>query len=69
MTLQVKISKRLVEYKTAFSYLKKRVELVKKSNGKELVWILEHPVIYTAGIRSTESEILDKKIKIYSNLS
>ena len=64
MTLQVKISKKLVEYKTAFSYLKKRVELVKKSNGKELVWILEHPVIYTAGIRSTESEILDKKIKI-----
>ena len=64
MTLQVKISKKLVEYKTAFSYLKKRVELVKKSNGKELVWILEHPVIYTAGIRSIESEILDKKIKI-----
>ena len=64
MTLQVKISKKLVEYKTAFSYLKKRVELVKKSNGKELVWILEHPVIYTAGIKSIESEILDKKIKI-----
>ena len=64
MTLQVKISKKLVEYKTAFSYLKKRVELVKKSNGKELVWILEHPVIYTAGIKAIESEILDKKIKI-----
>ena len=29
MTLEVKISKKLVPYKTAFSFLKKRVELVK----------------------------------------
>jgi len=64
MTLQVKISKKLVPYKTAFSLLKKRVELIKKSKGKELVWILEHPITFTSGIRSKESEILDKRIKI-----
>jgi len=64
MTLQVKISKKLVTYERAFSFLKKRVELVKKFKGKELVWILEHPLTFTAGIRSKEREILDKKIKI-----
>jgi len=64
MTLQVKISKKLVSYERAFSFLKKRVQLVKKFKGKELVWILEHPLIFTAGIRSKEKEILDKKIKI-----
>ena len=64
MTLQVKISKKLIPYKTAFLFLKKRVELIKKTKGKELVWILEHPVTYTSGIRSKENEILDKKIKI-----
>jgi len=64
MTLEVKISKKLVPYKTAFALLKKRVELIKKSEGKELVWILEHPITYTRGIRSKENEILDKKIKI-----
>ena len=64
MTLQVKISKKLVSYETAFSFLKKRVELIKKSKGKELVWILEHPKTYTSGIRSNKNEILDKKIKI-----
>jgi lipoyl(octanoyl) transferase len=64
MTLQVKISKKLVPYKTAFSLLKKRVELIKKSKGEELVWILEHPITFTSGIRSKENEILDKKIKI-----
>ncbi len=60
MTLQVKISKKLVSYETAFSFLKKRVELIKKSKGKELVWILEHPKTYTSGIRSNKNEILDK---------
>ena len=64
MTLEVKISKKLVPYKTAFALLKKRVELIKKSEAKELVWILEHPITYTRGIRSKENEILDKKIKI-----
>jgi lipoyl(octanoyl) transferase len=64
MTLQVKISKKLVPYKTAFSFLKKRVELIKKSKGKELVWILEHPLTFTSGIRANEKEILDKKINI-----
>jgi lipoyl(octanoyl) transferase len=64
MTLQVKISRKLVPYKTAFSFLKKRVELIKRSNGKELVWVLEHPLTFTSGIRYKEDEILDKKIKI-----
>ena len=64
MTVQVKISKKLVPYKTAFAFLKKRVELVKKSKARELVWILEHPLTFTKGIRSKENEILDKKIKV-----
>jgi len=64
MTIQVKISKKLVPYKSALSLLKKRVDLIKKSKGKELVWVLEHPITYTSGIRSKENEILDKKIKI-----
>ena len=64
MTLQVKISKKLVPYKTAFSLLRKRVKLLKKLKGKELIWILEHPLTFTRGIRSKDNEILDKKIKM-----
>ena len=64
MTLQLKISKKLVSYEKAFSFLRKRVELVKKANARELVWILEHPLSFTSGIRSKENEILDKSIKL-----
>jgi lipoyl(octanoyl) transferase len=64
MTLEVKVSKKLVPYKSAFKFLKKRVDAVKKQKGKDLLWILEHPLTFTGGIRSKKNEILDKKIKI-----
>ncbi|OUV61180.1 MAG: lipoyl(octanoyl) transferase [Candidatus Pelagibacter sp. TMED128] len=64
MSIEVKISKRPISYKIAMKILLKRVEKLKKNKGKELLWILEHPITYTAGIRSNSKEILDKKIKI-----
>ena len=64
MTLEVRISKKLVPYKSAFEQLIKRVNLIKKGKSKDLLWILEHPLTYTGGIRFKENEILDKKIRI-----
>ncbi len=64
MSIEVKISKRRISYETAIKILHKRVEELKLNKGKELLWILEHPLTYTAGIRSNDKEILDKKIKI-----
>jgi lipoyl(octanoyl) transferase len=64
MSIEVKISKRRISYKIAMKLLHKRVEEIKVNKGKELLWILEHPVTYTAGIRSNDNEIIDKKIKI-----
>ena len=64
MSIEVKISKRRISYKIAMNLLLKRVEEVKMNKDKELLWILEHPVTYTAGIRSNDNEIIDKKIKI-----
>ncbi len=64
MSIEVKISKRRISYKIAMKFLNKRVEELKINKGKELLWILEHPITYTAGIRSNNKEIIDKKIKI-----
>ena len=63
MDVEFKISKKPMNYKKALLFLGKRVEKVKKG-GRELVWILEHPTTYTAGIRSENKDILDKSIKI-----
>tara|TARA_B100001250_G_C19447930_1_gene634683 strand:- start:67 stop:678 length:612 start_codon:yes stop_codon:yes gene_type:complete len=64
MNIELRISKRRISYKNAMKILLKRVEEVKANKADELLWILEHPTTFTAGIRFNENEIIDKKIKI-----
>ena len=64
MSIEIKFSKKPIPYKKAMLFLSKRVEEVKNGDNKELIWILEHPKTYTAGINFKQNEILDKKIKI-----
>ena len=64
MSIEIKISKKPISYKTAMLYLNKRVEEVKNGKNRELLWILEHPTTYTCGVSFNEKEIIDKKIKI-----
>ena len=64
MSIEIKISKKRIPYKTAMLYLNKRVEEVKNGTNKELLWILEHPTTYTGGVSFNKKEIIDKKVKI-----
>ena len=64
MSIEIKISKKRISYKMAMLYLNKRVEAVKNGKNKELLWILEHPTTYTAGVSFKTKEILDKEIEI-----
>lgn len=64
MNIEVKISSKPVPYIRALNTLEKRVMDVEKGTKRELIWILEHPVTFTAGIRSKPNEVLDKKIRI-----
>ena len=63
MDIEFKISKKPINYNKALKLLEKRVNIV-KAGGREFVWFLEHPITYTAGIRSKKEEILDKSINI-----
>jgi lipoyl(octanoyl) transferase len=64
MTIEVKKSKKLIDYEVALKFLEKRVEDVIHGKKPELLWILEHKPIFTAGTRSKENEILNKKISV-----
>ena len=64
MSIEIKISRRRISYINAMKLLNKRVAEIKNKEKSDLLWILEHPVTYTAGIRYNRNEILDKKIKI-----
>jgi lipoyl(octanoyl) transferase len=64
MSIEIKISKKRISYKMAMLYLNKRVEEVKIGKNRDLLWILEHPTTYTAGVSFSQKEIIDKRIKV-----
>tara|TARA_Y100000590_G_scaffold234988_1_gene264618 strand:- start:134 stop:763 length:630 start_codon:yes stop_codon:yes gene_type:complete len=64
MRLDIKRSIKPVKYNKAMEFLEKRVDKVSKGKSNDLIWILEHPSIFTTGKRYSENEILDKKIKL-----
>ena len=64
MNIEIKISKKPIEYHKAIKYLESRLDKIKEGKAKELIWILEHNDIYTAGSSYKDDEILDKKIKL-----
>ena len=64
MRLDIKRSIKPVKYNKAIEFLEKRVDEVSKGKSNDLIWILEHPSIFTTGRRYSENEILDKKIKL-----
>ena len=64
MSIEIKISKKRLSYKKAMLFLNKRVEEVKLGKNKELIWILEHPTTFTAGVSYNKKDILDKSIEI-----
>ncbi len=65
MNIDIKNSTKPIKYSDAIEFLEKRVNEVKQNKSYELIWILEHPSIFTAGKRYVKNEILDKKIKLF----
>ena len=64
MSIEIILSKKRIPYEKAMLFLNNRVEEVKKGRNKELIWVLEHPKTFTAGVSFKQNEVIDKKIKI-----
>jgi len=64
MDIEIKKSEKPVKYDVAIKFMENRLDDLNDKKSKELIWILEHNDLFTAGTSSKESEILDKSIKI-----
>ena len=64
MNIEIKKSKKPIKYEDAIKLMEGRLFKINEKKAKELIWILEHNNIYTAGTSYQENEILDKSIKI-----
>ena len=64
MNLEINKSIKPINYFSAIDLLEKRLENLYKNKDKELIWILEHDEIFTAGTSYKENEILDNSINL-----
>ena len=54
-----RVSNDLVGYEDALAVMEQRVADIRSGNAPELIWLLQHPSLYTAGTSAAEDELLD----------
>jgi len=55
-----RISDEPVGYEAAVAEMERRVAAIRAGAAPELVWLLEHPPLYTAGTSARDSDLLDR---------
>ncbi len=55
-----RVSKELVHFEDALDFMQKRVEEIIAGTAPELIWILEHHPVYTAGVSAQDADLLAK---------
>jgi len=60
-----KISDQPVAYPTALAEMEARAAAIAQGSAGELIWLLEHPPIYTAGTSARDSDLLDARFPVY----
>ena len=64
MNIEVKNSVKPIDYTKSMKILEKRAYDVFLGNKDELLWIVEHKSVYTAGTSSREGDLLDKNLDV-----
>ena len=62
MSVEWKISDTLISYTDAIRFMEDRVESIINGEKAELIWLLEHPPIYTSGTSSEKKIFLTNLI-------
>ena len=64
MNIEIKKSIKPIKYEVAIKLLEERLLDIKDNKKSDLIWLLEHEAIYTAGTSYKEEEILNKDINL-----
>ncbi|HKX80552.1 MAG TPA: lipoyl(octanoyl) transferase LipB [Novosphingobium sp.] len=66
--IELKIDREPVPYRAALDWMTARntaiAEGKAKGDGRELIWLLEHPPVYTAGTSAAADELLDPRFEV-----
>ena len=53
-----------VPYREALAAMEERNQAIQAGEASELIWLLEHPPVYTAGTSSADDELLDPRFEV-----
>ncbi len=56
-----------VDYRTAVAAMESRAAAIAAGEAGELVWLLEHPPLYTSGTSSRAADLLDARFPVFAS--
>lgn len=59
LSVEWRVSRRAVPYPEAVAQMEARAAAIAAGQADELVWLLEHPPLYTAGVSARDEDLLD----------
>ena len=61
-----RVSDGLIDYESALAAMTARAAAIARGEAPELVWLLEHAPLYTAGTSAQPHELIDARFPVYS---
>lgn len=62
--IELRISAEPVPYRAALEKMTERNAAIAAGEARELIWLLEHPPVYTAGTSADRTELLDPRFEV-----
>lgn len=63
--IEWRVSPGLTDYAAALAEMEARAAAVAAGEARELVWLLEHPPVYTAGTSAAPDELIDARFPVH----
>ena len=65
-TVEWRVTPGLTDYVTATAWMEARVAAIHEGREAEVIWLVEHPPLYTAGTSANADDVLEAKFPIHS---
>jgi lipoyl(octanoyl) transferase len=57
----------LLPYPEAVAFMEERAEAISAGRADEMVWLVEHPPIYTAGTSAKDADLIDARFPVFKS--
>jgi len=64
-SVEWRVEKGLTDYPGAVAFMEGRAAAIAEHRARELVWLVEHPPIYTAGTSANDADLLDARFPVF----